>query len=349
MFNASTVKVIFGGLSVDSDLDWLSKLTGRRYVLSHTRQTRPDWRTDYSSHWEEVPVLRADEIRTLNPGHALLMFSATAPIIADLPLIFDTRGGRQLLADMQHHGRPQRPGPNLNRPGMTEPSDYQAWASPSWSRPSPAPAPAGTPDDPDFDVGGTWPWDWSAMSRHQAQRMWDRLAGLRGLPQPPLRLGLPTADPHVLGLPRRPRGGAHHPVLVPVGGVQRARRQPRQSPSLAHLLPAPLLRPAGRLVRRPPTPEQMPGRQPRTGPPTRRTDRASRADGPNSPNSYVRTTRTSRPAETARLGTNRRTGHLPASGRRTATSGPAAPRLQRADAQVSDLERKLATRTHAEL
>ena len=101
MFNASTVKVIFGGLSVDSDLDWLSKLTGRRYVLSHTRQTRPDWRTDYSSHWEEVPVLRADEIRTLNPGHALLMFSATAPIITDLPLIFDTRGGRQLLADMR--------------------------------------------------------------------------------------------------------------------------------------------------------------------------------------------------------------------------------------------------------
>ena len=101
MFNASTVKIIFGGLSVDSDLDWLSKLTGRRYVLSHTRQTRPDWRTDYSSHWEEVPVLRADEIRTLNPGHALLMFSATAPIITDLPLIFDTRGGRQLLADMR--------------------------------------------------------------------------------------------------------------------------------------------------------------------------------------------------------------------------------------------------------
>ncbi len=69
-------------------------------MLSHTRQTRPDWRTDYSSHWEEVPVLRADEIRTLNPGHALLMFSATAPVIADLPLIFDTRGGRRLVADM---------------------------------------------------------------------------------------------------------------------------------------------------------------------------------------------------------------------------------------------------------
>jgi type IV secretion system protein VirD4 len=101
MFNAATIKVVFGGLSVEGDLEWLSRLTGRRYVLNHTRQTRPDWRTDYSSHWEEVSVLRADEIRTLSPGHALVMISATAPVIADLPLVFDSRGGRQLLADMQ--------------------------------------------------------------------------------------------------------------------------------------------------------------------------------------------------------------------------------------------------------
>jgi type IV secretion system protein VirD4 len=101
MFNAATVKVVFGGLSVEGDLEWLSRLTGRRYVLNHTRQTRPDWRTDYSSHWEEVSVLRADEIRTLSPGHALVMISATAPVIADLPLVFDSRGGRQLRADMQ--------------------------------------------------------------------------------------------------------------------------------------------------------------------------------------------------------------------------------------------------------
>jgi hypothetical protein len=101
MFNAATIKVVFGGLSVDNDLEWLARLTGRRYVLNHTRQTRPDWRTDYSSHWEEVSVLRADEIRTLSPGHALVMISATAPVIADLPLAFQRRGGRQLLADMQ--------------------------------------------------------------------------------------------------------------------------------------------------------------------------------------------------------------------------------------------------------
>ena len=61
---------------------------------------------------------------------------------------------------------------------MSEPSVYQALASPAWSQPARAFPPAGgMPDDPDFDVGGTWPWDWSAMSRHQAQRMWDRLEG----------------------------------------------------------------------------------------------------------------------------------------------------------------------------
>ena len=142
MFNASTVKVVFGGLSVDSDLDWLSKLTGRRYVLNHTRQTRPDWRTDYSSHWEEVPVLRADEIRTLSPGHALVMFSATAPVIADLPLIFDTRGGRQLLADIQTMAARNDRARTVDRPGMTEPSDYQALAFAGLVPPGP-PVPPG--------------------------------------------------------------------------------------------------------------------------------------------------------------------------------------------------------------
>lgn len=99
MFNASTVKVVFGGLSVEADLRWLSELAGKRFVLDHTRQSGPDGRTQSSSQWHEAPVLRADEIRTLNPGHALVLFSATAPVIAELPLAFDIRNGKQIAAD----------------------------------------------------------------------------------------------------------------------------------------------------------------------------------------------------------------------------------------------------------
>jgi len=101
MFNASTVKVVFGGLSVDGDLAWLSELAGKRFVLIHTRQSGPDWRTQLSSQWHEAPVLRPDEIHTLAPGHALIMFAATAPVVAELPLIFDTRHGKQVAADTQ--------------------------------------------------------------------------------------------------------------------------------------------------------------------------------------------------------------------------------------------------------
>ena len=177
MFNASTVKIIFGGLSVDSDLDWLSKLTGRRYVLSHTRQTRPRLAdrllialgrsAGAAGRRDPHPQPRARLAHVLRhrPGH-------------HRPAL-DLRHPRRPSSPRRHahHGLPQRPGPSLNRRGVTEPSDYQAWASPSWSAPARRLPTAGTPDDPDFDVGGTWPWDWSAMSRQQAQRMWDRLQG----------------------------------------------------------------------------------------------------------------------------------------------------------------------------
>jgi type IV secretory pathway TraG/TraD family ATPase VirD4 len=99
MFNAATVKLVFGGLSVDADLRWLSELAGKRFVLDHTRQSGPDWRTQYSSQWSEAPVLRPDEIRTLDEGHALVMFAATAPVIAELPLVFHTRDGKRVAAE----------------------------------------------------------------------------------------------------------------------------------------------------------------------------------------------------------------------------------------------------------
>ena len=101
MFNASTVKVIFGGLSVDDDLRWLSELAGRRFVVDHIRQSGPDWRTQITSQWREAPVLRPDEIHTLDDGHALIMFGATAPVVADLPLVFDTPAGGQVAAETQ--------------------------------------------------------------------------------------------------------------------------------------------------------------------------------------------------------------------------------------------------------
>jgi type IV secretion system protein VirD4 len=100
MFNAATAKIVFGGLSVDRDLEWLSRLSGRRFVLDHTRQARQPFRSDYSSRWDEVAVLRADEIRTLAPGHALVLLSAAAPVVADVPLVFDTRAGKRVAQDM---------------------------------------------------------------------------------------------------------------------------------------------------------------------------------------------------------------------------------------------------------
>ena len=100
MFNAANIQTVFGGLSVDRDLRWMSELAGQRFVMDHTRQSGPDWRSQFSTRWDQTPVLRPDEIRTLRPGHALVMAAANPPVISDLPLVFDTRVGRQVAAAM---------------------------------------------------------------------------------------------------------------------------------------------------------------------------------------------------------------------------------------------------------
>jgi type IV secretory pathway TraG/TraD family ATPase VirD4 len=101
MFNASAIATVFGGLSVDRDLRWMSDLAGQRYVADHTSSFGGmDWRSQYSTKWDQVPVLRPDEIRTLGDGHALILAGATPPVISDLPLIFDTPAGGQVTADM---------------------------------------------------------------------------------------------------------------------------------------------------------------------------------------------------------------------------------------------------------
>ena len=112
MFNASNIQTVFGGLSVDRDLRWMSELAGQRFVMDHTRQSGPDWRSQFSTRWDQTPVLRPDEIRTLRPGHALVMAAANPPVISDLPLIFDTRVGRQVAAAMAETASSQRPGPS---------------------------------------------------------------------------------------------------------------------------------------------------------------------------------------------------------------------------------------------
>ena len=285
MFNASNIQTVFGGLSVDRDLRWMSELAGQRFVMDHTRQSGPDWRSQFSTRWDQTPVLRPDEIRTLRPGHALVMAAANPPVISDLPLIFDTRGGRQVAAAMAETATASdqaraaratvaddRPGPDEHpraRRGAPEPARPGGAAADATGvdRAGPGHAPGRVDRRPRLPAGRGVAVGLDRHRRPPSPADVDPLARPGGVSQPALRLGSHPADPALLGVSRRTGGGAHHLVLVPVGGVQRAGRQRRPGPELAHLSPARLLPAHEHVVRGAAQPDPMPERPAPAAPP----------------------------------------------------------------------------------
>ena len=285
MFNASNIQTVFGGLSVDRDLRWMSELAGQRFVMDHTRQSGPDWRSQFSTRWDQTPVLRPDEIRTLRPGHALVMAAANPPVISDLPLIFDTRGrppsgrrdGRDRHSQRPGPSRPGDPGPGpMSTPWLDEaPRKRPALAvrqlmQPAWTGPAREMPPAGSMADPDYQPGGVWPWDWTAIDARQARRMWTRLRGLVEF------LNQRYAWDHTQLIP--PCWAFHGGLVEELTTLYWSRwaafsgpgRQRRPGPELAHLSPARLLPAHEHVVRGAAQPDPMPERPAPAAPPAHR-------------------------------------------------------------------------------
>lgn len=86
MGNATSITAVLGGLSSPSDLGDLEKLCGQRRSrreASH-RGAKDQSRT---VSWEYEPVLRADQIRTLPAGVALVLWGRLPPVLAYFPLL----------------------------------------------------------------------------------------------------------------------------------------------------------------------------------------------------------------------------------------------------------------------
>jgi type IV secretion system protein VirD4 len=88
MGNATSITAVLGGLSSANDLADLEKLCGRRRARRESahRGSAPHDRSRTTS-WEDEAVLRADEIRTLPAGTALVLWSRLPPVLAYLPLL----------------------------------------------------------------------------------------------------------------------------------------------------------------------------------------------------------------------------------------------------------------------
>jgi type IV secretion system protein VirD4 len=90
MGNATSITAILGGLTSPGDLSDLERICGQRRVRRESthRGTSGKSGRDYSrtTSWESETVLRADEIRTLPAGRALVLWSRLPPVLVRLPL-----------------------------------------------------------------------------------------------------------------------------------------------------------------------------------------------------------------------------------------------------------------------
>jgi type IV secretion system protein VirD4 len=154
MGNATAITAVLGGLTSPTDLSDLEKLCGqrraRRESNHHGTSSVPGRARDHSRtvSWESEPVLRADQIRTLPAGTALVLWSRLPPVLVRLPLLSErpewplVRQEEALTREANDRARsPERE--LCAEPAHAEP----AHAEPAHAEPAHAGSPVGFPTD----------------------------------------------------------------------------------------------------------------------------------------------------------------------------------------------------------
>jgi type IV secretory pathway TraG/TraD family ATPase VirD4 len=105
MTNATTITAVLGGLTSPGDLADLERVCGQRLVRresTHRGMSGANGR-DHSRtvSWETEAVMRADQIRTLPAGTALVLWSRLPPVLAHLPLLSETPTWTELEIELQ--------------------------------------------------------------------------------------------------------------------------------------------------------------------------------------------------------------------------------------------------------
>ena len=91
MRNAASILLVFGGLTVASDLEELSRLAGTRRVERASFSSDGRARSSRSTHLVDEPVLSPAEVHALAPGEALCLWGRLPPVLAHLPALFEGR------------------------------------------------------------------------------------------------------------------------------------------------------------------------------------------------------------------------------------------------------------------
>ena len=103
MGNATSITAVLGGLTSPNDLSDLERICGQRRVRRESTHRGSSGRggRDFSrtTSWESETVLRADEIRTLPAGRALVLWSRLPPVLVRMPLLSERADWPEVRAE----------------------------------------------------------------------------------------------------------------------------------------------------------------------------------------------------------------------------------------------------------
>ena len=108
MGNATSITAVLGGLTSPNDLSDLERICGQRRVRRESTHRGASGKggRDFSrtTSWESETVLRADEIRTLPAGRALVLWSRLPPVLVRMPLLSERPDWPEVRAEELSRG-----------------------------------------------------------------------------------------------------------------------------------------------------------------------------------------------------------------------------------------------------
>jgi type IV secretion system protein VirD4 len=100
MGNATAITAVLGGLTSPTDLADLERICGQRRVRRISTHRGAGGKSGRDSSrtisWESEAVLRADQIRTLPAGMALVLWSRLPPVLVHMPLLSENADWEQV-------------------------------------------------------------------------------------------------------------------------------------------------------------------------------------------------------------------------------------------------------------
>lgn len=101
VFGSATAKIIMGGTSEPDFLEDMSRLAGEVEVVTNSTTVTEGGGSSATTASRDRRVLRPDEIRTLPPGSALVLYRQAPPVVAQFPVYWESSWAKDAIASQE--------------------------------------------------------------------------------------------------------------------------------------------------------------------------------------------------------------------------------------------------------